>query len=96
MERSISDFQRPPRAITRGPRHHWFGYHDKLQFDPLGRLALGMAGILRKVPVPSHGNAQLVVIATETAGATAHGSPYKEQLNIYFRHKKLQWNMLCQ
>lgn len=22
------------RAITRGPRHHWFGYYEKLQFDP--------------------------------------------------------------
>lgn len=34
---------RPPtRAITRGPRHHWFGYYDKLQFDPTGRYVLGM------------------------------------------------------
>ena len=32
----------PLRALTRGPRHHWFGYYDKLQFDPSGRLALGM------------------------------------------------------
>jgi len=28
-------------AITRGPRHHWFGYYDKLQFDPTGRFVLG-------------------------------------------------------
>ncbi|MEA3368009.1 MAG: hypothetical protein U9R68_07845, partial [Planctomycetota bacterium] len=28
--------------ITRGPKHHWFGYYDKLQFDPTGRYALGM------------------------------------------------------
>lgn len=32
----------PVRAITRGPRFHWFGYYDKLQFDPTGRYALGM------------------------------------------------------
>ena len=32
----------PTRAITRGPRHHWFGYYDKLQFDPTNRLVLGM------------------------------------------------------
>ena len=32
----------PVRAITRGPGHHWFGYYDKLQFDPTGRYALGM------------------------------------------------------
>lgn len=31
------------RPITRGPSHHWFGYHDKLQFDPTGRYVLGMA-----------------------------------------------------
>lgn len=32
----------PTRAITSGPRHHWFGYYDKLQFDPSGRFVLGM------------------------------------------------------
>ena len=31
------------RAITRGPTHHWFGYYDKLEFDPTGRYVLGMA-----------------------------------------------------
>jgi len=33
----------PLRAITRGPGFHWFSYYDKLQFDPSGRYALGMA-----------------------------------------------------
>ncbi|MCX6635502.1 MAG: hypothetical protein NT090_10545 [Acidobacteria bacterium] len=32
----------PVEAITRGPKYHWFGYYDKLQFDPAGRYALGM------------------------------------------------------
>ncbi len=32
----------PARVITRGPRHHWFGYYDKLQFDPTVRYVLGM------------------------------------------------------
>jgi len=32
----------PHRYITSGPRHHWFGYYDKLQFDPTGRYVLGM------------------------------------------------------
>ncbi len=32
----------PVRAITRGPNYHWFGYYDKLQFDPAGRYVLGM------------------------------------------------------
>ena len=30
------------RAITKGPGFHWFGYYDKLQFDPTGRFVLGM------------------------------------------------------
>jgi hypothetical protein len=32
----------PVRPITREPRFHWFGYYDKLQFDPTCRYALGM------------------------------------------------------
>ena len=32
----------PMRAITRGPKFHWFGYYDKLEFDPSGRYVLGM------------------------------------------------------
>lgn len=32
----------PVRAITKGPRFHWFSYYDKLQFDPTSRYALGM------------------------------------------------------
>lgn len=30
------------RQITRGPKFHFFGYYDKLQFDPTGRYVLGM------------------------------------------------------
>ncbi|NOX52900.1 MAG: hypothetical protein GXP27_00365 [Planctomycetes bacterium] len=32
----------PVRAITRGPKSHWFGYYDKLEFDPSCRYVLGM------------------------------------------------------
>lgn len=32
----------PCQAITHGPRRHWFGYYDKLEFDPTGRFVLGM------------------------------------------------------
>jgi hypothetical protein len=32
----------PTRAITRGPKAHWFGYYDKFQFDSSGRYVLGM------------------------------------------------------
>lgn len=32
----------PARIITQGPKHHWFGYYDKLQFDPSNRFVLCM------------------------------------------------------
>ncbi len=31
-----------PRKLTKGPKYHWFGYYDKLQFDPTGRFVLCM------------------------------------------------------
>ncbi len=30
----------PVRTITSGPEHHWFGYYDKLEFDPGNRYVL--------------------------------------------------------
>ena len=30
----------PIRTITRGPSFHWFGYYDKLQFNPSNRFVL--------------------------------------------------------
>ncbi len=30
----------PIRALTKGPKFHWFAYYDKLQFDPTDRYAL--------------------------------------------------------
>ena len=30
----------PTKVLTSGPKHHWFGYYDKLQFDPSGRYVL--------------------------------------------------------
>ena len=41
------------RSITRGPAYHWFGYYDKLQFDPTGRFVLGMeVGFEHRSPRP--------------------------------------------
>ena len=41
------------RAITRGPKFHWFGYYDKLEFDPSSRYVLGMeAGFENRTPEP--------------------------------------------
>jgi hypothetical protein len=30
----------PCRAITKGPKNHWFGYYDKREFDPTNTLVL--------------------------------------------------------
>ena len=30
------------RVITSGPKHHWFGYYDKFEFDPSDRYVLSM------------------------------------------------------
>lgn len=30
----------PVRTITKGPKHHWFGYYDKREFDPTNRYVL--------------------------------------------------------
>ncbi len=43
----------PVRAITKGPKFHWFGYYDKLQFDRASRCVLGMElGFEHRSPQP--------------------------------------------
>jgi hypothetical protein len=43
----------PVRALTRGPKHHWFGYYDKRELDPSGRYVLGMeVGFEHRTPRP--------------------------------------------
>jgi hypothetical protein len=39
---ALSAKEFPSRPITKGPQFHWFGYYDKLQFDPTSRYVLGM------------------------------------------------------
>jgi len=42
QDAQVIDAPAPVRQITRGPKHHWFAYYDKLQVDPSGRYALDM------------------------------------------------------
>ena len=42
------DLAVPLRQITKDPGFHWFGYYDKLQFDPSSRFALGMRTMVDK------------------------------------------------
>ncbi|QDT36735.1 hypothetical protein [Stratiformator vulcanicus] len=37
---SVDQWSLPTRVITTGPKHHWFGYYDKWQFDPTDRFVL--------------------------------------------------------
>ena len=40
-----------PRAVTRGPRHHFFGYYDKSPWDATGRWLLGLeSGFMDRPP----------------------------------------------
>jgi len=43
-DRALSDEKKqsflPARAVTRGPKHHFFGYYDKHQWDATGRYLL--------------------------------------------------------
>jgi hypothetical protein len=42
----------PTRMITKGPGFHWFGYYDKLQFDPTNRFVLSnKVGFEHRSPV---------------------------------------------
>lgn len=43
----------PARAVTRGPKHHFFGYYDKCPWDKTGRYLLGMEiGFYDRQPKP--------------------------------------------
>ncbi len=42
MVRSAEHLLPPVRAVTTGPKCHWFGYYDKYQLDPSGRYLLCM------------------------------------------------------
>ncbi len=52
-QRESSEGLPPARGITTGPKHHWFGYYDKLEFDPASRRVLGMqVGFEHRSPRP--------------------------------------------
>ncbi|MGE3805095.1 MAG: hypothetical protein AB7K24_10525 [Gemmataceae bacterium] len=42
LARAAEEKLPPVRAITKGPKFHWFGYYDKWEFDPTDRYVLGM------------------------------------------------------
>jgi len=55
----------PARAITSGPKHHWFGYYDKLELDPTNRYVLSNeVGFEHRTPTPDD---QIAVGMVDTA-----------------------------
>ena len=75
----------PVRAITHGPKQHWFGYYDKLEFDPSGRYVLGMeVDFQHRSPAPD----EPVCSATRASPSflpftgTPHGSSLDDLLTV--------------
>ncbi|MHC4192110.1 MAG: hypothetical protein ACYSUB_20970 [Planctomycetota bacterium] len=42
VRQETAEFSISVRPITHGAKYHWFGYYDKMEFDPTGRYVLGM------------------------------------------------------
>ncbi len=88
------------RAITRGPKFHWFGYYDKLQFDPTGRYALGMEvdfehrspraeDVIRIGMVDLHDNDRWIELGTSTAWGWQQGCMLQWRPGS---HDEVLWN----
>lgn len=57
-------------AVTRGPRHHFFGYYDKSPWDPAGHLMLGLETTFMHRP-PQEGDAATIgIIQTDDCSWT--------------------------
>lgn len=65
----------PVRAVTAGPRHHFFGYYDKCPWDAMGRYILALeVGFLDRPPGPD----DVAVIGTVDLGAGNAWRPLAE------------------
>lgn len=59
----------PVRAVTAGPKHHWFGYYDKTPWDAAGRRLLAMeSDFADRMPRPEDS------VRLGTVGPAAAGS----------------------
>ncbi len=72
------------RPITHGPKFHWFGYYDKLQFDPTDQYVLGMeVDFEHRFPLPDdvikvgvvdlHDNDRWIELGTSAAWSWQQG-----------------------
>jgi hypothetical protein len=50
----ITQHYLPARAVTSGPRFHWFGYYDKFPWDATGRYLLSLeVDFMDRAPTPA-------------------------------------------
>ena len=56
----------PARAVTRGPRHHFFGYYDKCPWDATGKYLLALEVDFMDRPPGPDDVAGIVVVDLET------------------------------
>ncbi len=61
--------QFPIRAVTSGPRHHFFGYYDKSPWDFSGRWILGLETTFMDRPPTEHDVATIGLIDTARGNA---------------------------
>ena len=69
----MADMDRPLESLTRGPRHHFFGYYDKFRWDSTGRYVLALEATIMDRP-PSADDAAvvgMVDLALKREGAVA-------------------------
>jgi len=69
----MAEVDRPLESLTRGPRHHFFGYYDKCPWDSTGRYVLALEATILDRP-PSAGDAAvvgMVDLALKREGAVA-------------------------
>ena len=69
----MAEVDRPLESLTRGPRHHFFGYYDKLPWDSTGRHVLALENAIMDRP-PSADDAAvvgMVDLALKREGAVA-------------------------
>ncbi len=65
----VVDYPAPVRALTRPPKHHFFGYYDHRQWEPAGRLGLGLEVEFDDRPPSPQDSAVIGVIDIEQPGS---------------------------
>jgi hypothetical protein len=77
------------RRVTNGPRHHWFGYYDKWQYDATDRYLLGMeVPFIGRSPRPDD---RIVVGMVDLEGACEWRAIVETRAWCWQQGTMLQW-----